>query len=126
MMNQKIKKFIKKKNKTKLVCLTAYSKNISAILDKFCDLILVGDSLANVVYGMKNTHNITLEIMKNHARSVKLGVKKSLIVVLDFIGLSAKVGFMRKKFLIFLKTFFDKKLIIKLYIQLNQNFFLNF
>ena len=80
-MNQKIKKFIKKKNKTKLVCLTAYSKNISAILDKFCDLILVGDSLANVVYGMKNTHNIPLEIMKNHARSVKLGVKKSLIVV---------------------------------------------
>ena len=81
MMNKKIKKFIKKKNKTKLVCLTAYSKNISVILDKFCDLILVGDSLANVLYGMKNTHNITLEIMKNHARSVKLGVKKSLIVV---------------------------------------------
>ena len=80
-MKTKIINFIKKKNKIKIVCLTAYSKNISKILDKFCDLILVGDSLANVLYGMKNTHDITIEIMKNHARSVKMGIKKSLTVV---------------------------------------------
>ena len=34
-----------KKNKKKLVCLTAYSKPIAKILDKYCDLILVGDSM---------------------------------------------------------------------------------
>ncbi len=44
-MNKKISDFIKKKNKTKLVTLTAYSKNIASVLDNYCDLILVGDSL---------------------------------------------------------------------------------
>ncbi len=80
-MNLKIKKFIKKKNFKNIVCLTAYSKSIAKILDDFCDLILVGDSLANVLYGMKTTHNLKLETMINHAKSVKLGVKKSLFVV---------------------------------------------
>ena len=80
-MNYKIKKILKKKNKSKLISLTAYSKNIAKILDKYCDVILVGDSLANTLYGMKNTHNISLEIMKNHACSVRRGVKKSLLVI---------------------------------------------
>ena len=80
-MKLKIKKIINKKNKSPLVCLTAYSKNVSKILDKYCDIILVGDSLANVLYGMKNTHQITLWSMIEHAKSVKLGVKKSLLVV---------------------------------------------
>ena len=53
-MNKKILK-IKKKNKLKIVCLTAYSKSISKILDKYCDIVLVGDSMANVLYGFK-TH----------------------------------------------------------------------
>ena len=63
-MKLKIKKIINKKNKSPLVCLTAYSKNVSKILDKYCDIILVGDSLANVLYGMKNTHQITLRHLK--------------------------------------------------------------
>ena len=46
----KIKKFIEKKNKSKIVSLTAYSKNITSILDNYCDLILVGDSLGSVLY----------------------------------------------------------------------------
>ena len=46
----KIKKFIAKKNKSKIVSLTAYSKNIASILDNYCDLILVGDSLGSVSY----------------------------------------------------------------------------
>ena len=81
MKNVKIDKIIKKKNKSKLICLTAYSKNFSKILDGYCDIILVGDSLANVLYGMKNTHQIDVEIMIRHAQSVKAGVKKSLLVV---------------------------------------------
>ena len=82
MMIKKIKKlFIKKKNNKKIVCLTAYSKNIAKILDKYCDLVLVGDSMANVLYGMKNTHSLKLTNIIEHASSVRLGIKKSLLVV---------------------------------------------
>ena len=81
MFLKKIKKIIKKKNKIKIVCLTAYSKNIAQILDNQCDIVLVGDSLANVLYGMKNTNEILLETIIRHAKSVRLGLKKSLMVV---------------------------------------------
>ena len=80
-MRNKIKKILEKKNKSKIVCLTAYSKNISKILDKYCDIILVGDSMANVLYGYENTHKITLENIIQHTQSVKKGIKKSLLVV---------------------------------------------
>ena len=78
---KKIKKIIKKKNNTKIICLTAYSKNIATILDKHCDLILVGDSLGSVLYNYKSTKEVTLDIMINHSKSVRSGVKKSLMVV---------------------------------------------
>ena len=80
-MINKINKLLKKKNKTKLVCLTAYSYTISKILDKYCDITLVGDSLANVLYGMKNTHTIPLSTIILHSISVRKGIKKSLMVV---------------------------------------------
>ena len=77
----KIKKILDKKNKSKVICLTAYSKNIASILDKYCDLVLVGDSLGSVLYNYKSTKEVTLETMINHSKSVRLGVKKSLMVV---------------------------------------------
>ena len=80
-MNNKIKKILLKKNKSKIVSLTAYSKNISKILDNFCDIILVGDSMANVLYGLKHTHKLTLDTIIQHTLSVKQGIKKSLLVV---------------------------------------------
>jgi 3-methyl-2-oxobutanoate hydroxymethyltransferase len=80
-MNKKIKEILKKKNKSKIVCLTAYSKSIAKILDKFVDVVLVGDSMANVLYGQKNTHRISLENIIQHATSVRMGIKKSLLVV---------------------------------------------
>ena len=80
-MNKKIKKILNKKNKSKIVCLTAYSKNIAEILDKHCDLVLVGDSLGSVLYNFKSTKEVTLQTMINHSKSVRLGVKKSLMVV---------------------------------------------
>ena len=80
-MNKKVKKFLTKKNKTKVICLTAYSKNIATILDKHCDLVLVGDSLGSVLYEYKSTKEVTLDTMINHSKSVRLGVKKSLMVV---------------------------------------------
>ncbi len=80
-MIKKIKKIIKKKDKSKIVCLTAYSKNIAKILDNYVDIVLVGDSMANVLYGHKNTHKINLKNIIQHTLSVKMGIKKSLLVV---------------------------------------------
>ena len=80
-MNKKIQNIIKKKNKSKIVSLTAYSRNIAKILDKHCDIVLVGDSMANVLYGLNNTHKMNLANMIQHTISVKKGIKKSLLVV---------------------------------------------
>ncbi len=80
-MNKKIKEILNKKNKTKIVSLTAYSKNVANILDKHCDIVLVGDSMANVLYDHKNTHMITLNNIIQHTMSVKGGIKNSLLVV---------------------------------------------
>ena len=75
-----IKKILNKKNKTPIVCLTAYSKAIAQIADKYCDIILVGDSLGMVLYGMKTTKEVKIETMILHCRAVKKFAKKSLVV----------------------------------------------
>ena len=80
-MKKKIFNIIKKKNKSKIVSLTAYSKNIASILDNFCDIVLVGDSLGSVLYNYKSTREVTLETMIEHSKSVRMGIKKSLMVV---------------------------------------------
>ena len=80
-MKKNILKIIKTKNTRPLVCLTAYSKPIAKILDKYCDIVLVGDSLATAMYGMKNTHRVTLETMILHGISVKSNLTKALCVV---------------------------------------------
>ena len=80
-MNKKITRILAKKNKSKIVSLTAYSKSIAKILDNFCDIVLVGDSMANVLYGFKNTGKINLQNIIQHTLSVKKGIKKSLLVV---------------------------------------------
>ena len=80
-MNVKIKKILKKKNKAKIICLTSYSKNISEILDKYTDIILVGDSLGSVLYSFNTTKKVNLNMIIEHSKSVRQGVKKSLMVV---------------------------------------------
>ena len=75
-----IKKILKKKNKLPIVCLTAYSKNVAKIADKYCDIILVGDSLGMVLYGMKTTRDVKIETMILHAKAVKESTKRSLVV----------------------------------------------
>jgi len=77
----KFQNLLKKKNKSKIVCLTAYSKNIATILDNHCDIILVGDSLGSVLYNFKSTRNVSLDMMIEHSKSVKMGIKKSLMIV---------------------------------------------
>ena len=80
-MIKKISNLIKKKNKQKIVSLTAYSKNVATILDNHCDIILVGDSLGSVLYNYKSTREVSLEIMIEHSKSVRMGIKKALMVV---------------------------------------------
>ncbi|SVD54772.1 uncharacterized protein METZ01_LOCUS407626, partial [marine metagenome] len=81
MLSLKIKKIIKKKNKQKIICLTAYSKNVAEILDNHCDVVLVGDSLGSVLYNYDTTRKVSLSTMIEHSKSVKKGIKKSLMVV---------------------------------------------
>ena len=80
-MKKKILDIINKKNESKIVSLTAYSKNVALILDNFCDIILVGDSLGSVLYNYKTTREVTLDTMIEHSKSVRQGIKKSLMVV---------------------------------------------
>ena len=72
---------LKKKNKSKIVCLTAYSKNIAEEIDQHADLILVGDSLGSVLYNYDTTRKVNLKTMIEHSKSVRKGVKKSLMIV---------------------------------------------
>ena len=72
---------LKKKHKSKIVCLTAYSKNIAEEIDSYTDLILVGDSLGSVLYNFNTTRKVNLTMMIEHSKSVRKGVKKSLMIV---------------------------------------------
>ena len=72
---------LKKKNNSKIVCLTAYSKNIAEQIDKYAELVLVGDSLGSVLYNFDTTRKVNLSMMIEHSKSVRKGVKKSLMIV---------------------------------------------
>ena len=75
-----IKNILKKKGKNPITCLTAYSKPMAEIIDKHCDIILVGDSVGMVLYGMKTTKGVNIETMILHGKAVKSSVKRSLVV----------------------------------------------
>ncbi|HVF44563.1 MAG TPA: 3-methyl-2-oxobutanoate hydroxymethyltransferase [Pyrinomonadaceae bacterium] len=65
----------------KLVCLTAYDYPTARIVDEAgTDIILVGDSLGNVVLGYDSTVPVTLEDMLHHTRAVRRGVERALLV----------------------------------------------
>ena len=80
-MITKIGKIKSLKNKSKIVCLTAYSKNIAEAIDNHTNIILVGDSLGSTLYNFKSTRSVSLEMMIRHSMSVRQGVSKSLLVV---------------------------------------------
>jgi len=65
----------------KLVCLTAYDYPTARIVDEAgTDIILVGDSLGNVVLGYDSTVPVTLEEMLHHTRAARRGVERALLV----------------------------------------------
>ncbi|MEB3415090.1 3-methyl-2-oxobutanoate hydroxymethyltransferase [Alteriqipengyuania sp. WL0013] len=64
-----------------IVMLTAYTARQAQLLDAHCDLLLVGDSLGQVIYGLPSTVPVTLEMMANHAAAVVRGSYHSVVVV---------------------------------------------
>ena len=64
-----------------LVMLTAYTARQAQLLDAHCDLLLVGDSLGQVIYGLPSTIPVTLDMMANHAAAVVRGSYHPVVVV---------------------------------------------
>jgi 3-methyl-2-oxobutanoate hydroxymethyltransferase len=72
---------LEQKNKRKLTMLTAYDYAMARILDEEgVDLLLVGDSVATVVYGEPNTLGATMEMMLRHTRAVSRAAKRAMVV----------------------------------------------
>jgi 3-methyl-2-oxobutanoate hydroxymethyltransferase len=64
-----------------IVCLTSYHAHTARLLDRHCDLILVGDSLGMVMHGLENTVPVTLDMMILQGLAVMRGSKRALVVV---------------------------------------------
>ena len=69
------------KGKTPLVMLTAYTVRTAQLLDPHCDLLLVGDSLGQVVYGLPSTVPVTLDMMAAHGAAVVRGSYHAVVVI---------------------------------------------
>jgi 3-methyl-2-oxobutanoate hydroxymethyltransferase len=77
----KIEDILKKKKKEKITMLTCYDYSFAEILDEVgLDIILVGDSLANVILGMNQTRKVGVREMLAHTKAVAKAVKHSLVV----------------------------------------------
>lgn len=64
-----------------LVCLTAYTVLTARLLDAHTDLLLVGDSLGMVLYGLDSTVGVTMDMMVLHGQAVMRGAKRSCVIV---------------------------------------------
>src|ERR1700754_3356576 len=64
-----------------IVCLTSYHAHTARLVDKYCDIILVGDSLGMVMHGLETTVPVTLEMMILQGHAVMRGSKRALVVV---------------------------------------------
>lgn len=64
-----------------IVCLTAYTVMTGRLLDHEADLLLVGDSLGMVLYGLDDTVAVTLDMMIAHGQAVKRGAKRACVIV---------------------------------------------
>lgn len=69
------------KGSTPVVCLTAYTSLTAVLLDEYVDLLLVGDSLGMVLYGMESTLGVTLDMMIAHGKAVMRGSRKACVIV---------------------------------------------
>jgi len=70
-----------RKGEEPIVCLTAYTALTAKILDPHVDLLLVGDSLGMVIYGMENTLGVSVDMMVNHGAAVVRGSTEACVIV---------------------------------------------
>ncbi|PWJ87584.1 ketopantoate hydroxymethyltransferase [Mesorhizobium loti] len=70
-----------RKGSTPLVCLTAYTTPVARLVDGHCDIVLVGDSVGMVLHGLPSTLSVTLDMMIMHAKAVRRGMERALLVV---------------------------------------------
>src|SRR5687767_15999105 len=64
-----------------LVMLTSYHAHTAALVDRHCDIILVGDSLGMVMHGLETTIPVTLDMMILQGRAVMRGSRRALVVI---------------------------------------------
>jgi len=72
---------LKRKGGEPVVMLTAYTARMAQLLDPHCDMLLVGDSLGQVIYGLPSTIPVSLEMMAAHGAAVVRGSYHSLVVI---------------------------------------------
>lgn len=72
---------VAKKGKEPIVSLTAYTTPVAQLMDDHVDLILVGDSLGMVIYGLETTLPVTTEMMIAHGQAVMRGTKRACVMV---------------------------------------------
>src|SRR4051795_3297301 len=70
-----------RKNGEPIVMLTSYHAHTAALVDRYCDVILVGDSLGMVMHGFETTVPVTLEMMILQGHAVMRGSRRALVVV---------------------------------------------
>src|SRR5690606_1090498 len=70
-----------RKGQAPIVCLTAYTTPVAQLVDRHCDLVLVGDSVGMVLHGLPDTLGVTLDMMIMHGKAVRRGLKSALMVV---------------------------------------------
>ncbi len=70
-----------RKGGTPIACLTAYTTPVARVVDRHCDLILVGDSVGMVLHGLPSTVGVTLDMMIMHGQAVHRGAQRALVVV---------------------------------------------
>ena len=71
----------KRKGAEPIVMLTAYTARMAQLLDRHCDMLLVGDSLGQVIYGLDTTVRVTLDMMIAHGAAVVRGSYHSVVIV---------------------------------------------
>lgn len=72
---------VARKGTAPIVCLTAYTTPMARLVDRHCDLALVGDSLGMVLHGLPSTLGVTMEMMILHGQAVRRGLDRALMVI---------------------------------------------
>ena len=72
---------VARKGGVPLVCLTAYTTPVATLVDRHCDIVLVGDSVGMVLHGLPSTLGVTLDMMIMHGKAVRRGAERALMVV---------------------------------------------